>query len=544
VAFEYLIEKVKIVGTKAERRTRDQVGSALSIVGGVVGQAIKSSGQPKVVAAVFMPPTSFIQKERIEATSIEWTIDDDDDAEPIIEHSGIRGEVFTVRGTSGYQARLGQDKDGKDLFDIGPELFKELDKFFAEYQRQTNKEEQETGKQQHWLVFHALDEEQDVRVEPQRWNWSRSVERDRFTYSWELALTRVGSASPRKLSELEELQKASKEISRAVNDISATVAQGAEYLEDINETLDSFREPLRSVLRLTDQLDSVVKQARRIIDWPSALFRDLHWIAGGAADVLYGAWDALGPAARDYARPSYIETMGQIASVRRLSTNVLGRAGVRTGTAPTSSTQTPRVTKLKQLQELGTVEAKVKKGDTLADLAGEILGDRSRWIEIAIINGWHSPVVMPDGKPIQPNTTVLVPAAAGEGSKGGPQADRYGTDWRLVDGDMVPAGDDPTDFQVVTGPANFSQGLTVRLKSIQGVTPPFPELGLPELVGRRNTLTRLALATSHVRQQLLLDPRVDSIASLQLVDGGDSYTIKAEVVATDGRDLLLVVPVE
>jgi hypothetical protein len=185
----------------------------------------------------------------------------------------------------------------------------------------------------------------------------------------------------------------------------------------------------------------------------------------------------------------------------------------------------------------------LRKGWTLADLAGQLLGDRSRWIEIALINGWHSPYVDADGAPIKAGTKVLVPAAAGKGAKTGPQSDRYGTDWKLRDGDMVPSGDDPTDWQTVTGPENFAQGLTTRLKSVQDITPPFPELGRPDLVGRSNTTTRLALTTSHVRSQLLLDPRVDSIASLRIVDGGDSYTIEAEVVATDGRDLLLTVPV-
>jgi hypothetical protein len=543
VAFEYLLEKIKVVGKRSGRRTGaspdNTEAPGPSTDGGLRNTEPGAPGAPKVVAAIFMPPTTYLSKERLESTVVDWTVGE----EPIIEHSGVREEIFTLRGTSAYQARLGQDKDGKDLFAIGPELFKEIDKFFAEYQEQTNAEEMDTGKQQHSLIFHALDEEQDRKVEVVRWFWFRNTDQERFTYGWELTLKRVGKASPRKLSELEQFAEATREVAKAVDTISAAVATGVEYLEDINEALDSFREPLRSVLRITDQLDRVVSQSRRIVDFPMLMLRDVYHIAGAAADTLFGAYDALGPVVRDQNRPQYIDTMGRIAENRRLALGVLGRFSLGTGDAPDQQSPTPRATQLHSPQEVPVVEATVRRGWTLADLAGELLGDRSRWIEIAIINGWHSATVDPGGKPIQAGTKVLVPAAAGEGAKGSLESDRYGTDWRMVDGDMVPAGDDPTDWQTVTGPENFAQGLTIRLKSVQGESSAFPEIGLPELIGRRNTVTRLALTTSHMRTQLLLDPRVDSISSLQVVDGGDSYTLKAKVVATDGRNLTVVTPV-
>jgi len=65
--------------------------------------------------------------------------------------------------------------------------------------------------------------------------------------------------------------------------------------------------------------------------------------------------------------------------------------------------------------------------------------------------------------------------------------------------------------------------------------------GLPLLVGTSGSSGTRAYVAAHVRDQLLRDPRVQSISALAVEDYGDTYTVEAEVVSQDSSGAALTV---
>ena len=126
--------------------------------------------------------------------------------------------------------------------------------------------------------------------------------------------------------------------------------------------------------------------------------------------------------------------------------------------------------------------------------------------------------------------------------------DFYGTDLRLVpqltngvlsfDLAMKGAG----DVQLISGPPNLEQALTLRLLTTKGDNTTFPDLGLPDLLGDPSSAETLGHFAAHVRTQMLSDPRIARLRELIITDTGDGLEANARLETAEGSIKTVTIP--
>lgn len=163
---------------------------------------------------------------------------------------------------------------------------------------------------------------------------------------------------------------------------------------------------------------------------------------------------------------------------------------------------------------------------TLIDLAGRLLGDRNRWVVLAELNNMQDARTFIDGRPLQPGDKIIVPAP--EGVLNADPESTYGTNLRIVDGDLVSVGD--VDVALISGLENYYQCFSHRMRTIRGANRTYPDFGLPPIVGTvPDTPDAPAQLLSAVRRQTLSDHRVASVSELTLKENLDKYEISLAI---------------
>lgn len=190
----------------------------------------------------------------------------------------------------------------------------------------------------------------------------------------------------------------------------------------------------------------------------------------------------------------------------------LGSRGFRVGLSVDLSTvddlSRPRpIADRGQLVRLVTVG---RSDYTAADIAGRYLGDRNLWVQIVRLNGMIDSRTKNDGSPLTESDQLKIPVASGVPFYG----DVYGTNFAIIDGDLVVEGD--TRIVLVSGFDNFYQNLKHRLMTTRGRNKAYPNFGLPELIGTVETSDVPGQVLSNVRHQVLADHRVKSLLELSL----------------------------
>lgn len=167
-----------------------------------------------------------------------------------------------------------------------------------------------------------------------------------------------------------------------------------------------------------------------------------------------------------------------------------------------------------------------EENTTLLDLAGRLLGDRNRWVLLAELNNMQDARTFIDGRPLQPGDKVIVPAP--DGVLNADPESTYGTNLRIVDGDLVSVGD--VDVALISGLPNFYQNFTHRMRTVRGANRTYPDYGLPPVIGTTpETADAPAQLLSAVRRQTLSDHRVASVSELTLKENLDKYEISLAI---------------
>jgi hypothetical protein len=156
------------------------------------------------------------------------------------------------------------------------------------------------------------------------------------------------------------------------------------------------------------------------------------------------------------------------------------------------------------------------------NLAGIFLGDRSRWRDIMEVNRMPDPYTREDGSPLQVGDIVLIPDA--DGSPAIFTSDSlFGSDLMVKDGDLVMRGSG--GLQTVSGEDNLRQSLSHRLRTVRGTNRIFPEFGLSDFIGEKQTSSLVAQVWSDIQQQVSADRRVSTVIRILIDEQPMSYSV-------------------
>lgn len=502
------------------------------IIGGV---ATRSFALPLVTNATL---------QRTPTTVLTWTLG----KEPLREFAGIREQTVQLQGRSGIQFRRGQSADGTALYDDGPSLFRELEQFIRDYEEECHNYQQRlaparvSDQSPPRLALRALWEEVDLLVEHKNFSWTRDVASSRHSYTWALNLMAYGKPERGNQPAVADVFRILDTATRAINTVSSYVVQATEFLQDTRSTLDRFREPVKAVFRVAREVRNLASAAQSIRAWPQDFAADAFRVSAESTQALYDVWAATPFFDRAAVRSSMIRAMAPMSEVRRDVLEWMGLNFIRVGGG--SLPETPESATTTQLALTGqtpVTQYDVLPGQDLQDVALAVTGDRGQWKTIQALNGMSSPEIMPDGTPLGPGVTLLVPSGEDTAALG---ADPYGTDLALgPDGDLVVSGDPAVDVATITGPPNLRQALTLRALTTQGTNQAFPQHGFPPALGEAGVGATAGLLASHARSQFARDPRIRRVKRTEVQDAGDTYRVSALLQTFDGQSFPATVPV-
>ena len=182
--------------------------------------------------------------------------------------------------------------------------------------------------------------------------------------------------------------------------------------------------------------------------------------------------------------------------------------------------------------------AEIHAGDTLQRIALRELGDASRWIEIAVLNGLRPPYLVPidsfgDGV-LRYGDLIKIPApGASIAADTDPDA-TFGRDLSVRQGRL---GATPTgDLLLVSGLANLKQAVSIRVLVEKRELGFHPDFGcwIRTLLGAIGGPRSTRLAAFYVRSALLEEPRILTVQSCTAEARGDSITVRAVVTPVSG----------
>lgn len=186
-------------------------------------------------------------------------------------------------------------------------------------------------------------------------------------------------------------------------------------------------------------------------------------------------------------------------------------------------------------------------GDTLQDIALRELGDASRWVDLISYNNLVPPFITDDAALVRKGVIltgqqIIVPAP-------GRRADQTDSDAVLgADAQLGPRGElltDGFDFAVVSGRANLSQAIRMRVTSERGDLMYHPEYGcdVRRLLGVVNGPTKGLIAARVSKAAVAQDPRVTRVTQATALVVADTINIAVECETIAGRNSASVVQV-
>lgn len=499
-------------------------------------------------SAVTLPntPTDYEQK-RPSATIITHTLND-----VVREHTENHVTQITLKGVTGYSARLGHTRDGGVSSLLGPKILSEFDIFLNEYQTLCAKK----GAINIHMVFRALNEEVAFRVEPTNWEWSESAGGARFSYNWTLELEAYGPAPKNpKTDILSPVTQALKTAQDAINLVAGGAELGATAIQNIRGELGEVTNTIRSVGRVATALQNVVGEVDGLRTFvahtlPSTLVAEARRFGRAWEDAkefgtaflsegLVGEWSSIDD--------DLLRAVGYTAETSKY--NALTSAGLL-GVSPETLNATERETATATHSEQGSIVSGFNRshtqytwraGDTLQSLALRAYGTTSRWSEIAEFNGLRSPRQWGDGTPIMVGDTINVPQEIELETRGTVRGDLFGTDlaFDLKSKDITLVDD---DIKLTSGRYNLEQALALRMLTEQGESYIMPDYGLPVRVGGTSADREVAYLASHVRDQLVRDSRVRDVRDVSVLIEGDTLAVSVSLSPVSGDAITLVTP--
>ena len=208
----------------------------------------------------------------------------------------------------------------------------------------------------------------------------------------------------------------------------------------------------------------------------------------------------------------------------------------------------------------------VHVGEDIRSIAGRLLGDKSAWHSLVVLNKLNPPYISADGKTgtLAYGDPILYPSESGGFSgtlidpnnsdaetdvgfqPSGLIRQAYGRDIRLRSVNAGAPGVDLADIKVnqrgdmssIVGTDNVEQGVVLKFSTERGELPPHPAYGISMPLGSKAVPTALNTFRVQAEATLLSDPRISSIKSLDFLMEGDTVFVRAEVVLQNQSDTL------
>lgn len=453
--------------------------------------------------------------------------------QPIRELGRYRQRTIELSGSAGYDARPGFTANGTITSQLGPAILIAFTRFLEEYQRTATNE----GAESHELIFRALDEEINLKVEVSALSVERNADGANLAPEWSLSLQSYDDAAPAPEDALFDLEGALSGVTSAIQTAADLVATAQLLAEGANAYVRrGISGPLTALDKLTSAVRGTVNGLRELADIPADILRQISKTAGSLRssvsaliddivtydDELSAEWalllDILGAAE---------ETEIQAESVSA----IIPLPELETATAPplVPSASEPVIAPLRDL--IPTTAYRLRLGEDLRTIAARVFSDAERWPELSRLNGWLSADRDGRGQPPRAGSVILIPDTIQSGAP--TQREPYGVDLFIdpATGDLDLVAD---DLATVRGSRNLEQALTHRLHTRQGETPILTAYGLPLTIGERVTTTSAGYLSAHIREQLARDPRVDRVNVIEVSDRGDHLSAALQFVARAG----------
>jgi phage baseplate assembly protein W len=187
----------------------------------------------------------------------------------------------------------------------------------------------------------------------------------------------------------------------------------------------------------------------------------------------------------------------------------------------------------------GFRQVELRWGDTLQKLSLRELGDASRWVEIANLNGLRPPFVASVDSAASPNVAIygaslIIPGANPTASATADPDLIYERDVKLINGKLTTSNG---DFVVLSGVQNLIQSLTNRIATERRELLFHKEYGcdVRSIIGVVNGPVADLLAASYVRSAMREDPRVQDAPSATAIASGDVVRVDVEVITINNR---------
>ena len=501
---------------------------------------VYEGAQLKLAVTLPQGPSDYEQK-RPSATVITHTLDG-----VVREHTENHMTEISLKGVSGYAARLGHTRDGGVSFLAGRRILEEFDAFLNDYQTRAAQK----GHRTVYMVFRALNERQAFRVEVTEWQWQLAAQGSRFSYEWSLNMEAYGVAPASPLVNI--LSPVTEALRTAQDYISAgagAVALGSAALDNAGSELNEVGETLRAVGRIGTALGNVVASADGLVTYVTETLPAIYATeAGRFREAWFDAAELLSPLT-DYDPRREAIRRAVALSAEQTSYRALSTAGLL-GVSPATLRSAQSDSRSADYSEQGATDNTARRqvvpyiwrsGDTLQALALRVYGDVGRWPEIQRLNGLRSARHWGDGTPISAGDRLLVPLGANTDAPQREGDDLYGVDLalHLATGDLELRDD---DLSLTRGARNLEQGLALRLLTSQGESYILPSYGLPLRVGSVALEREVAYLSAQVSEQLKQDGRVRDVPSVEVLIEGDKVAIQATIDPVVGDAVSVVTP--
>jgi hypothetical protein len=453
--------------------------------------------------------------------------------QPIRELGRYRQRTIELSGSAGYDARPGFTATGAITSQLGPAILISFTRFLEEYQRTAALE----GAESHELIFRALDEEINLKVEVSALGIERNADGANLAPEWSLSLQSYDDAAPAPEDALFDLEGFLEDATAAIQITADEVASLQLITEGANAYVRrGISGPLIALDKLTSAVTGTVNGLRELADIPADILRQISKTAGSLRtsvsaliddlvtydDEINAEWSLL---LKILGATEEIEIQAESVSA------ITPLPELETATAPplVPSASEPIIAPLRDL--IPTTAYRLRLGEDLRTIAARVFSDAERWPELSRLNGWLSSDRDGRGQPPRAGSVILIPDPIQSGAP--TQREPYGVDLFIdpTTGDLDLVAD---DLATVRGSRNLEQALTHRLHTRQGETPILSRYGLPLTIGERVTTTSAGYLSAHIREQLARDLRVDRVNVIEVSDKGDHLSAALEFTARAG----------
>jgi len=496
---------------------------------------------------------------------------------PRKQHAPYRDIPISIRGRSGFKQESGTAAGGAHSGN-GPDYFREIVAFLRDFQAYAAEHESAfVQERQVQLVFRALWENEHHLVHLVRFDQHRDVQDSRFSYTWsaefrtdgpadrtstENAIRRehglsssvreryagtvAGSIATTTGAAADAGTRATSRTAPFADQVEGFITDATDYLTRVHAGLAPIRRPLQAVIRCATAVRGFAQGLREItVEFPRDLVLDLFKALDTSALAIYETWDALPAGMRVTSRRNMLEALGAVQSLRTTTLEWLGRRGERVGALGDRPNYLGGGPGIAVYQGALVAEHTVTLGESLQDIAGEVLGDRSRWTEIADLNGMPNARELRDGAPLTAGVVLKVPALPGAGVAITHISvdELYGVDFAFGDDkDLVAVGNPAVDVATIRGEALLTQALWMRASILKGDNSVWPDAGIDRVVAEPLDRQALSYFAAHTREQFLRDDRVAAVEDFTLEAEGATVTASFAVVPVTGGKVPMKVP--